>query len=131
MRTTVLLYFVILAASVKAVAGAAEWRSEEGHFLIKAQTDPQRPVVGNNVVILTILDGRSRAPVEAATVEVVPWMTMHGHGSSKKTRIRERGGGAYVVEDVFFTMAGDWDLLITLRKEKIEDKGTVPIRDVK
>jgi len=132
MKKRVFILLIVLAAFSKtSVAEIVETRSEEGKFLIKAQTEPDHPIVGNNVVTLTLLDVRSRNPVEGVRIEAVPWMTIHGHGSSKKAWVTEKGKGVYVVEDVFFTMAGDWDLLITLRKDKIEDKAIVTFKNVK
>ena len=132
MKKRILVGLVLLLAFGRTgMAEVVERQSEEGHFFIKVQTEPPHPVVGNNVVTLTIVDGRSKNPVEGVRVEAMPWMTIHGHGSSKKTRIKEKGKGIYVVEDVFFTMAGDWDLLITLRKDKIEDKAIVTFKNVR
>lgn len=129
-RVFILLLFLV-AFSKTSLAEIVERRSEEGNFLIRVQTEPAPPIVGNNVVTLTIVDGRSGKPVEGARVEATPWMTMHGHGSSKKTRTVEKGKGIYVVEDVSFTMAGDWDLLLTMRKDAIEDRAIVTFKNVK
>ena len=126
-----ILLTMLLAFSVTCLAGPVERKSEEGNFVIRVQTEPPLPFVGNNVVTLTIVDSRDGKPVEGAMIEATPWMTMHGHGSSKKTRVREKGKGIYVVEDVFFTMAGDWDLLITCRKNMIEDKAIIPFKNVR
>ncbi len=132
MKKRVFILLIVLAAFSKtSFAEIIETQSEEGNFLIKAQTEPDHTIVGNTIVTLTVVDVRSRNPVEGVRIEAVPWMTIHGHGSSKKTRVKEKGKGIYAVEDVFFTMAGDWDLLITLRKDAIEDKAIVTFKNVK
>lgn len=122
---------LLTAFAVTGTAEPAERKSEEGNFVIRVQTEPSHPTVGNNVVTLTIIDGRAGTPVEGVMIEATPWMTVHGHGSSKKTRVREKGKGIYVVEDVFFTMPGDWDLLITCRKDRIEDKAIITFKNVR
>jgi len=132
MKAGVLIFLTLLAAfRGVGMAEVVEGRSEEGRFVIKVHTEPAHPIVGANVVIVTILDGRSGIPLEGVIIEATPWMTIHSHGSSKKTRIKEKGKGLYHVEDVFFTMAGDWDLLLTLRKDAIEDKAIVTFKNVK
>lgn len=132
MKERIVLFAIFLAAfSEMGMAGTVEKLSDDGLFIVRAQIEPPRPVVGNNIVTLTIFDSRSKTPIEGAVIEAVPWMTMHGHGSSKKTRISERGKGIYTVENVYFTMPGDWDLLIKIQKNKVEDKGIVTFRSVK
>lgn len=55
-----------------------------------------------------------------AQLEVVPWMPSMGHGSAP-TRIQksvDSSGtpllGTYEVSNIYFTMGGDWQVLITL-----------------
>ena len=108
-----------------------EGHSDEGLYTIRAQAEPSRPVVGNNTITLTVFDRRTKAKVEGAVIEVTPWMTMHSHGSSKKTRVREKGNGVYAVEDVYFTMEGDWDLLIKIQKNGISDSAILTVRGIK
>ncbi len=82
------------------------------------------------MVMLTIRDASSGAAVEGATVNVVPWMSMHGHGSPKRTQVKDKGNGVYEVDDLYYSMEGPWDLLITIQKGNIEDAGSVAI-DIK
>lgn len=129
LMTTVL--FIFLFGSGTVLAETIERTSESGTYIVRVQTDPKEPVVGNNSLTLTLLDGKTRAPVEAAEVEVVPWMTIHSHGSSKKTRVAEQGRGVYLVSDVYFTMAGEWDLIISVRKNRTEDSAVVTLKNVR
>ena len=130
-KRIIALTILLLFCGEIAMAENAEIRSEGGFFIVKTQIEPSSPVVGTNVVTLTVLDGRSKTAIDGAKIEVVPWMTVHGHGSSKKTRIKEKGKGIYVVENVYFTMTGEWDLLIKIQKDGIEDKVIVTFKNVK
>lgn len=106
-------------------------KSDGGLYAVDLQIIPSQPVVGKNTVILTIYDGRTNAKIEGAAIEVIPWMTMHGHGSPKNAIVKEQGGGKYAVENVYFTMEGDWDLLINITKNGIKDTAIFTIKKVK
>ena len=93
--------------------------------------EPAQPVVGTNAVVLTVSDARSNQKIDDASIEAVPWMTMHGHGSSKKPSIKNMGSGRYQVENIYFTMEGDWDLIITIEKKGVKDSAIFSISNVK
>jgi len=123
---TVLVF--VFGASTFAVA--IDQRTKNGAFIYLIQMEPSEPVVGSNIVILTIRNASTGATVEGATVKMVPWMSMHGHGSPKETHIKEKGNGIYEASDVYYSMEGSWDLLITIQKGNVEDAASV-IVDIK
>lgn len=100
-------------------------------FRLEFQIEPVQPIVGNNTVILTVYDARSNEKIDDAAIEAIPWMTMHGHGSSKKTSVKKEGSGKYLIENVYFTMEGDWDLMVTIQKKEAKDTATFPVSNVK
>ena len=116
--------------AVLTFAAVIDHRTNNGSFIFVVKPAPAQPVVGSNLVTLTIRDASSGAAVQGATVKVVPWMTMHGHGSPKNTRVQEKGSGVYEINDLYYSMEGPWDLLITIQKGSVEDSASVPI-DVK
>ncbi len=59
--------------------------------------------------------------IRTTSIEVIPWMTVHGNGSPKNAMIKEHGCSEYAIENVYFTMVGDWDLLINIMKYEIKD----------
>lgn len=111
-------------------AAATDRHTNKGSFIFVMKSAPSEPVVGSNSATLTIRDGSSGAAVEGATIKVVPWMTMHGHGSPKNAGVKEKGKGVYEVDGLYYSMEGSWDLLINIQKGDIEDSATVVI-DVK
>ncbi len=100
-------------------------------FKIELRPEPSEPVVGTNAVLLAITDARSNAPVDGAAIEVIPWMTMHGHGSPKKPAVKPLGSGRYKVENIFYTMEGDWDLMVNIAYKGASDTVTFSISNVK
>ncbi len=100
-------------------------------FRLELELDPKRPVVGTNAAVLTVTDAQSNRTIDDAMIEVVPWMTIHGHGSPKKPSIKKMGAGRYRVENLYYTMEGNWDLLITIQNKGTEDSATIPIQNVR
>lgn len=112
------------------LAGTAR-TTDARFFSLELELEPVQPVVGTNAAVLTVIDARTNRPVDDAVLEVVPWMTMHGHGSPKKPAVRKTDSGRYRVENIFYTMEGDWDLLVTVQKGDSKDTATFPVRQVK
>ena len=54
-----------------------------------------------------------------------------GHGVFTASRITERGGGVYRVEDVTLVMGGLWDMTIVIEKDRVEDMVVFKFPDVK
>lgn len=100
-------------------------------FQLELDMEPAQPVVGTNSAVLTVIDARTNRPIDEAMIEVVPWMTMHGHGSPKKPAVRKTGAGRYQVENIFYTMEGDWDLLVTVQNGDSKDTATFSVTKVK
>lgn len=101
------------------------------HYRLEIELKPSQPVVGGNAAVLTVTDVKSNRTVNDAIIEVIPWMTMHGHGSSKKPAVKKAEGGHYQVENLYYTMEGDWDLIITIQNNGATDTVTIPIQNVK
>lgn len=51
-------------------------------------------------------------PLEDATVDIEVWMPSHGHGAATEPVVQEVGDGLYEVDDLSFSMAGQWQLTI-------------------
>lgn len=83
-----------------------------GKAQIALRSSPQPPAVGNDDVQLEITDP-SGSPIDGLTVTVVPFMPAHGHGTSETT-VTPKGGGKYLVTNVYLYMSGVWQLRITL-----------------
>ncbi len=99
-------------------------------YRIEFQPEPSEPVVGTNAVILTVYDARSDAKIDKAGIEVIPWMTMHGHGSPKKPSVKSLGSGRYRVDNIFYTMEGDWDLMVNIQHKGASDTATFTVTGV-
>ncbi len=130
-RLLLILSILVFVSVETSFAETVEKRTDAGYFIVKLRADPSPPVVGTNTLTVAVRDGRSHAAVEGAVLEVVPWMTLHGHGSSKKARVEEIGKGEYEVDNVYFTMEGDWDVLITVHKGDIKDTASVTFKNIK
>lgn len=86
--------------------------SDSGELLGELRSIPQPLEQGPNEILLTIHDAETHEPRDGLSVTVEPWMPHHGHGSSAVPQVVPEGNGNYLVRDVVFTMAGDWELRI-------------------
>ena len=125
----VILLFFLLCPGIS-LAGMNR-TTDEKVFLLELELEPAQPIVGINAAVLTVTDARSNRTTDDAVTEVTPWMTMHGHGSPIKPVIKKMSAGRYRVENLYYTMEGDWDLLVTVRKGGFSDTATFPVVNVK
>ena len=75
--------------------------------------DPSPPQRDVNTLVLEMLDAYG-TPLDGATLQVVPWMPDHGHGSSVKPTVNAMGGGVYDVTNLYYVMPGLWQLTMTV-----------------
>jgi YtkA-like len=87
--------------------------SSTGALNIAVSTCPQPPSVGTNQIQLLITKASDGTTVDGLTVGVEPWMPSMGHGTSTTT-VTPRGGGVYLVTEVYLYMQGDWALRTTI-----------------
>lgn len=85
--------------------------------------DPDPPRVGENTMLISLMDAEDMSPVLGAALNVQPWMPHHGHGSPRDTTVTEIGDGTYEVE-IFYQMGGDWELRVGM--PNAEDSFVVP-----
>ena len=121
--------FFLLCPGIS-LAGASK-TTDANLFRFELEGGLEKPVVGNNTVVLVVSDARSNRTIDDAKIEIIPWMTMHSHGSSKKPVVKAMGSGRYQVENVYFTMEGDWDLIISIEGKEGKDSAIFPILHVK
>jgi hypothetical protein len=77
-------------------------------------SEPGPPIKGVNTMNLEVTDA-SGAPVDGAKITVTPWMPDHAHGSSVVPSVAPAGGGKYTVSNVYFIMAGLWEVKFTVQ----------------
>ena len=91
-------------------AGMAK-TGDEGIDVAITSATPAPPVQGDNEWTLMVTDADG-APVTGATLEIVPWMVVHKHGTPVTPRITEGSDGEYTATRVNFVMAGVWETTI-------------------
>lgn len=84
-------------------------------FTVKIlDAQPAPPVKGTNVLTLQVSDAAG-APVNGATVTVVPFMPDHGHGSAVVPVVTALGAdGKYTVEKLYLAMSGLWEIRVNV-----------------
>jgi hypothetical protein len=83
--------------------------STSGALQIALRSVPDPPVRGQNVGQLTLTDGNGQ-PIDGVTVQVLPFMPSHGHGTSEAVGITDQGGGVFIANPLYLFMAGEWQI---------------------
>ena len=102
--------------------------SDGGNWTVSIETSPQPPRKGTADVTYRITDGAG-APADGLTLDVLPWMPAHGHGTSVTPLVTAQGDGAYLVSPVYLYMAGHWELRTQIHGGAVDDS-VVPAFDV-
>jgi hypothetical protein len=100
---------LMLAATAWTTAdGRTQLVSKRGLYRLAIAARPaDSPVNVLHTWSLDVRDGAGR-PVRGASITVDGDMPGHGHGLPTTPRVRERGGGRYVVQGMKFQMGGAW-----------------------
>ena len=73
-------------------------------------SDPGPPIKGNNTFTVLVTDG-SEVPQAGATLDVMPFMPDHGHGSPARPVAKPLpDAGKYTVTPLYLFMAGLWEI---------------------
>lgn len=59
----------------------------------------------------------SGAARDGLELKITPWMPSHGHGTAVTPKVTPLGNGAYLVESLWLSMAGTWELHIEMTDE--------------
>lgn len=106
---------------------SGELISDGGTYHLDLTLDPAEPVAGEEVLAsLLVMTRADMASLTDATVEIEPWMPMHGHGISDPVAVEELGDGLYEGRFVF-SMPGSWELRIQIEAEPGTDGATAPV----
>ena len=87
---------------------------------IDLKTAPvQPPTAGLDGVEIVLTDPETKAPIDGATVTLVPWMPLMGHGSDLTPVFKGMGKGHYVSTNVNLFMPGEWQLRFQVSSGKV------------
>ncbi|MGD2080104.1 MAG: FixH family protein [Nitrospirota bacterium] len=103
--------------------------TEQGNYFLKVKfaTEPVR--VGRTSMNLKIYDETTGQPSKGGLdVTVFPWMPFHEHGSREVPIVTSLGDGEYLVENLTFTMAGEWEVFVIIKDEDIEDEAVFVVK---
>lgn len=85
------------------------------------------PVTNQDNSLIVKIEGVDK-PVKVETIEFLPWMTVHGHGTAIKdmtvspyAHMGIEVDNAFIIENFYFVMGGPWDLKIKVT----DDKGNI------
>jgi len=77
---------------------------------------PAPPVRGDNIWQVEVEDDTG-APLDAATVKVIPFMPDHNHVSAVVAEITEDPAGSYLLDPVNLFMPGVWEITVQATPE--------------
>lgn len=95
---------------------------------IEVRTAPAHPPVRGKVQLSVRIRDAAGAPRDGLDVSVVAFMPSHGHGSAGTPVVTPEGDGMYRVDGCALTMAGVWQLRMTMiSPDGTEDHATTTI----
>jgi hypothetical protein len=100
--------------------------TENGEFSVEVLLPDEKLEMGVNRVDL-IVHNKQDKDVAGASIKVIPWMPSMDHGVMEKPAINEKGGGLYNVENVVFSMTGDWELRLEITSGSTTDTVNIPM----
>jgi hypothetical protein len=87
--------------------------SDSGALVLAVRTAPSQPPPRGTCTVELSITNAAGAPKDGLTLDIVPWMPAHGHGTSIRPSVVGKGGGKYLVTDVSLFMPGEWELRTT------------------
>jgi hypothetical protein len=87
---------------------------DDGTTHVEVRTAPAQPPSRGVVDVEIAVHDDHGAPLDGLSLDVVPWMSAHGHGASASPTVVGEGQGRYWVRDVDLFMPGDWDLRVQI-----------------
>jgi hypothetical protein len=96
---------------------------QAGHMgalsFVLSSSDPAPPTKGNNTWNVKLLD-HAGSPVMGATIDVVPFMPDHGHGTSV-TPVVTPEADHYKIDPLYLFMHGLWNVTLTATSGAVTD----------
>jgi hypothetical protein len=96
-------------------------------LVVELRTAPSQPPERGVVAAQLRVTDTSGAPKDGLTIDVVPWMTAHGHGVSVAPIVVPTGDGNYRVDRLQLPMPGTWQLRLELRAADLDAHATADL----
>lgn len=84
-------------------------------------SDPAPPIKGNNDWHLRVLDSGGQ-PMSSATIDVIPTMPDHGHGTDAPIIMPLDEAGEFMVAEVYLRMPGYWQVAVDVTAGNVTDQ---------
>ena len=112
MISTVIIMLVVMCLT--ACGGNTTFTQRTANYTVKLSFD--RLAIGDRTATVEITD-QSGQPISANTVTLAPTMLSMGM-ASPAVRAQPTSGGRYIGEKVLLSMAGEWEVDITIQAVK-------------
>ena len=76
-------------------------------------SDPGPPIKGSNSWSVVVKDSNG-APVDGATIGVLPFMPYHNHGTQVEAVVTPMANGTYGIAPLYFYMSGLWQTTLKI-----------------
>lgn len=128
MKNLIASLLVMALASITIYAAgvpklALDGQSENGLFNLLLYPQQGEPVIGEYHHWIIELKDKHDKPIDNAVIGIGGGMAAHGHGLPSQPVVTDYlGEGKYLVEGLLFNMAGDWTLLVAVKKGQFSDR---------
>lgn len=109
-------------------AAPIEVLSESGRYVIEYNTAPN-PIPRNEMfeMRVTVREPLKNGPAAHVSLEVDAGMPGHGHGMNTLPVVKGSPTDGFQVQGMCLHMAGDWELIFTIRRGVMSDRGVAQV----
>jgi YtkA-like len=104
-----------------------ELETDSGFSLTIVSVEPASPFVGDNAWRIALAQGDAPLVGVASSLEAIPFMPDHGHGTAVPVDITEQEPGEYLFAPINLRMPGYWEITITLSGDAGDRQLMVPV----
>jgi hypothetical protein len=115
---------------VQHIKGSSFKATTTGYYTAELVMKPKEPKVGENKAHLIIHDFEA-TDIPGLKITVTPFLPEKGIQSDKNPKVNDAGRGLYIIEDIYFSEPGNWQVKIEIRGPYKDDTVVLSVPEVK
>lgn len=106
---------------VQHIKGSIFQATETGYYTTELVMKPKQPVVGENGAHL-IIHNYEAVDIPGLRITATPFLPAKGIKSERTPVVKDSGRGLYIIENIFLSEPGVWELRLNIYGDEMSDK---------